>query len=498
MTIERNFATICAPHSRRGSLAAVTLGAVLGLSALLVACASGGLSNDPASAPGNIQAAWTEIASGNQLLARAITSHAPASAQDPVCPTLVVDGVARRMSLRVAAGTVPQRPTASDPADSKPSAFPVSVCEAPIPASAKSAFVAGRTLPLAKSNPQRIAVIGDTGCRLKKADNVWQACNDAGAWPFATVAARVAAMDPDLVLHVGDSHYRENACPADVAGCHGSPWGYGWDAWQADLFAPAAPLLAKAPWIVVRGNHEECARAGQGWYRFLDTRPYSAQLSCDFAANDEAANYADPYAVALGADTQVIVFDSSKVAQAALRTTDPRFIKYEKQFSTVAALAAQPGMNTTIFTSHHPILAFTPVPGGAPAPGSRALQSVMKAMNGQAYYPAGVTLALHGHVHDFQAISFASNHPATIVAGNAGDDLSVALPDPLPEGAAPAPGTIVDRMAHHASFGFMMMERPAGATAWTFKAYTVAGQLLTTCQQSGRKLSCDKSGFLTP
>ncbi|MDW4746763.1 metallophosphoesterase, partial [Escherichia coli] len=82
-------------------------------------------------------------------------------------------------------------------------------------------------------------------------------------------------------LHVGDYHYRENACPPDVAGCQGSPWGYGWDTWQADLFQPAAPLMAAAPWVLVRGNHEECARAGQGWFRFLDPRPYSAARSCD-------------------------------------------------------------------------------------------------------------------------------------------------------------------------------------------------------------------------
>ena len=71
-------------------------------------------------------------------------------------------------------------------------------------------------------------------------------------------------MHPDLVVHVGDYHYRENACPAGDAGCSTSPWGYGWDAWDADFFTPAKRLLAVAPWIVVRGNHESCDRAGQG------------------------------------------------------------------------------------------------------------------------------------------------------------------------------------------------------------------------------------------
>ena len=482
---------------RRALRAASMGGAALGLTAILAACASGPAS-DAASAAANIQAAWTEIGSGNQLLARVVTSYAPASEREPVCPYLVVDDTAQRMTLRVAAGEVAQRPTTSDPAESKPSAFPVSVCEAPIPSSAQSAVLAGRALPLAKAEPRRIAVIGDSGCRMEKSKNAWQACNDVNAWPFAKIAAAAAAMNPDLVLHVGDYAYRENACPPNEAGCQGSPWGYGWDVWQADLFTPAAPLLAKAPWIVARGNHEECARSGQGWFRFLDTRPYAARLSCDTASNDSAGNHADPYAVALGAGTQMIVFDSSKAGNKALRPADPRFAAYAEEFRAVAALAAKPGISTTIFVSHHPVLAFDPVAGRAPAPGSPALQSVLQAVNGPTYYPPGVTLALHGHVHGFQAISFASNHPATIVTGNAGDKLDAALPDPLPAQAAPAPGAVIDRITHHANFGFMMMERPPGATAWTFKVYTATAQLLATCKQNGSKLSCDKTGMLAP
>jgi len=57
---------------------------------------------------------------------------------------------------------------------------------------------------------------------------------------------------------------------------------------------------------------------------------------------------------------------------------------------------------------------------------------------------------------------------------------------------------VIDRMTHYPGFGFVMMERPAGGGAWTFKAYTAAGQLLATCDQNGRKLFCDKTGLLAP
>ncbi|MDC6178920.1 metallophosphoesterase family protein [Ralstonia solanacearum] len=454
---------------------------------------------DAATANANIQAAWVEIGDGNQTVVRAVTRYAgsTAPADSTVCPLLTVDGATTRMSLRVAAGTVPQRSTASAASDSKASAFPVSACEATVPAGAQAASIGSRVLPLPKANPQRVVILADTGCRLKKSSNTFQACLDATQWPFATAAATAAAMNPDLVLHVGDYHYRENACPSDIAGCRGSPWGYGWDTWQADLFEPAAPLLAAAPWVVVRGNHEECTRAGQGWFRFLDPRAYSAARSCDDPANDTAANASDPYAVAIGADTQVIVFDSAKAGTTALATTDPWFQTYQKQFGTVGTLAARPGM-MSIFTNHHPILAFVPVAGGTPLGGNAALLSVMNSLNATAYYPPGVQVALHGHVHDFQAINFSSNHPATIVAGNAGDTLDVALPDPFPS-ISPASGVTVGSISHNNAFGFMVMERqPAPATGWLFKAYTVAGKLLTTCTQDGTSLSCDKTGFVAP
>jgi hypothetical protein len=161
-------------------------------------------------------------------------------------------------------------------------------------------------------------VLADTGCRLKKADNAWQACSDTDAWPLATLAATAAGFNPDLVLHIGDYHYRENACPPDIAGCQGSPWGYGWDTWQADLFRPPRRCWPRRRgwWCAATTRNARApARAG----RFLDPRPYDATRSCDDPANDATGNYADPYAVSLGGGSQVIVFDSAKAGKARCR-----------------------------------------------------------------------------------------------------------------------------------------------------------------------------------
>ena len=175
------------------------------------------------------------------------------------------------MTARAPAQMIAQRATVSPAANTKPSAFPVLTCEARIPAGTTQASVSGQPLPLPRARPERIVVIGDTGCRLKD-NGDYQDCNRPEAYPFARIAALAAAWKPDLVVHVGDYHYRENACPADRPGCAGSPWGYGWDAWNADFFAPGQPLLRAAPWVMARGNHESCSRGGQGFWRFLDPR----------------------------------------------------------------------------------------------------------------------------------------------------------------------------------------------------------------------------------
>ena len=464
-----------------------------GVAALaVVALVSCGGSNDPVgpatTADAQVQAAWTEIGASGQTLVRAVTASA-------TCPRIAVDGVVSTMAVRAPAATVAQRTTASAAADSKPSAFPVTTCETTLAAGATTAFVGGRAMALPKASPQRIAILADTGCRMKKADNAFQPCLDGNAWPFATIAATIAGMKPDLVLHIGDYHYRENACPADIAGCKDSPWGYGWDTWAADFFTPGAPLLAAAPWVVTRGNHEECARAGQGWSRFLDVRPFTAAISCDDPANDNLANVSEPYAVALGADTQLVMFDSAKVGTAGLAATDYKFPIYQEQFRKVAGFAADAG-KTTLFANHHPILAFAPLVGGNPLPGNTGLQAVMKTLNPVTYYPEGVKIALHGHVHDFQAIDFSSKHPATFVAGNGGDNVDVNLPDPFPAGVTPAPGAVLNTITHTNAFGFMMMER--SGSQWLYKAYTRTGALLTTCVPTGSRIACDKTGFLAP
>ena len=241
-------------------------------------------------AQAKILAQWVELGPDGTASVRAITD-------DAACPAVIFDGVAVPMTTRSEPG--------QNFGNVKPASFPVRGCEVAVPAGAIVGLLDGKPLPLPRPNPQRIVMFGDTGCRLKTGDPT-QACNDLNAWPFPKVAAMAAAARPDLMIHVGDYEYREDACPAGNAGCAGSPSGYGWDAWNADFFQPAAPLFAAAPWIMVRGNHEDCSRAGEGWFRFLDPSPM--QPACRDLTGD--------YVVPLG-DFAVLVVDSAKVKDSA-------------------------------------------------------------------------------------------------------------------------------------------------------------------------------------
>jgi hypothetical protein len=193
----------------------------------------------------DLHSVYTVQAPQGQWIVRALT---PAVA----CPAIVWDQQKPvAMNMRAPQAVVPVRSDAVQ-SDSKPSVFDITTCEAAWPKGVKSAKVDGRAVPAPPNVIHRILIIADTGCRLKASENAFQDCNDADKWPFKKVASSAAKLKADLVVHIGDIHYRESPCPEGRAGCAGATWGYGWDAWRDDFFNPAQPLLAAAPWLFVR------------------------------------------------------------------------------------------------------------------------------------------------------------------------------------------------------------------------------------------------------
>ena len=108
-------------------------------------------------------------------------------------------------------------------------------------------------------------------------------------------------------------------------------------------------LLAAAPWVFARGNHELCSRAGPGWFYFLDAGSNLAesvdkQLSCptpDPSKNPiENVVLVEPYSVNLNS-LNVIVLDSANACDGFAPPQAQDFLdQYSNQFATVEGLAA--------------------------------------------------------------------------------------------------------------------------------------------------------------
>lgn len=409
---------------------------VLALQALLLLAAR--------PAVGQTLAAWTELTGQG--------TEVRAAAGPGGCPKASVDGQAASMAVRAQAS----------------SDFP-QICALAVPAGAGSVEVDGWPLPLPVSAPRRIVIFGDTGCRVKGL--AVQACNDSKAWPFAEVARLAAGQKPDLVIHVGDYYYRESPCPLQLQACAGSPSGDRWDTWAAEFFDPAAPLLAAAPWVFARGNHESCDRGGRGWFLLLDAGPPPG------ACQDVTA----PFAVhASGLDLYVI--DSAKIADRKHDKADIAAISGQLD-SLGAALESGRGWIIT----HRPVWGLVPVARVGPtAPFEVGLNfAEQDAFRGRAL--AGVQMVVSGHVHHFQALDFGPGRPAQLVAGTGGDvgekaDLARVYTE----------RRVIDGLDagvfSFSRFGYYLMEKDGEDWIGTF--HDATDRIRARCRLHGRRLNC--------
>lgn len=398
----------------------------------------------PASRPAQADAApyvWMQYAADG-VEARAITTQ-------KTCPAAEIDGVDSAMQVRAGA-------------EDK---FATTTCALAIPKATRSVKIGGVALKLPVASPQRIAIVGDTGCRLKGI--YLQACNDPQKWPFRQVAASIAAQKPDLIIHVGDYHYRETACPAGDAGCSGSPFGDTWDAWRDDFFDPAAQVLPIAPWVMVRGNHEECARGGRGWSRALEASPYDDFTGCNASS--------PPFVVKLPLMSLAII-DTAMVPEP---TVD------EKQASVVHAQYAALQTTTTgpvWVLQHRPIWSTGGVVAGLPFGDNKTL-----ALAARDTLSARVDYILSGHHHVFQVLNYADDLPTQIVVGHGGDFLNKGR-SADPAGWVINGVTVKAGLHQTGKFGFAMMQHTDAG--WTLTNFDQAGTALQHCDLKGRSAVC--------
>jgi Calcineurin-like phosphoesterase len=339
---------------------------------LLAACASLSPGREPA------PVAWMQFGLGDQpeLIARALIGRGDD------CPSIAVDGQVSSMA---------ERP-------SPRAAIFGRVCERrlTLESSRRIRITARNTVLLDQEisrNPQRVAVFGDTGCRIT--NYVDQGCNDPAKWPFAQVAASVVAKNPDLVLHVGDYYYREAPCVRTSTDCVPSPYGDREETWRVEFFTPAAALLAKAPWVFVRGNHEDCARGGYGWTYYFGDTDQACQIVHTPARIDLAG------LTLLNVDS---AHTDDKFARAEINA-------YWNDLAQKLREAPLPGASPLFILTHEP--GYAVCPGGCKAEESAdtgGLRTIADAVRGAGRR----TILLTGHIHTFEAVDVA---PVTLGGG---------------------------------------------------------------------------------
>jgi hypothetical protein len=425
----------------------------------LASCTSGGTQRPlPVAAPQPLQspekgqgkalAYWVQLGPGGVTEARVVMSGSE-------CPVLSAAHV--HIAMQPRAQATPE--------------FPL-VCGAIVPPEEHSielmaeGELPGEILPSPVANPQRILVLGDTGCRIK--GSAIQACNDPSKWPFPGLAASAAKLKPDLIIHVGDYLYRENACPVGDAGCAGTPFGDNWPTWNADFFAPAQRLLSVAPIVFVRGNHEDCQRAGFGFMRMLAPGPFNAATPC--------VDHQPPFDVPLG-DFNLVVMDNANAPDTSVDAS--AVPSYQNDIGALSNLT-----EPVWLVMHRPIWAAVSGPLGIPAGGNATLIAAI----GKRPIPSPVKLMLAGHIHTFEAINYDSKVPPQIVSGTGGDNLDTTptnLKSTIFQGSSGV--SVKDGMSIN-GFGFLLMTKLKDR--WTIDLYDDNGLRQRQCVFAAGRVDC--------
>jgi hypothetical protein len=427
----------------------------------------------------------------------------------------------------------------------------VMVCEARYPVGeGASVRAAGRRIDLpvvSLGTPRRVVLLGDSGC-FGPHQRKPQSCVGDGydkMWPFGTISAEGAKDGPDLIIHVGDYNYRgtprDIVLPPSATGyardlkvkvfdtgdldddeepdvpigpayfsqnMPGSPTPDIWANWRDDFFVPSPRLLVAAPWVLSRGNHELCSRAGPGWFYLLDAAspllgPGRRQAECPpqlpagwrpgawpappaqpFLGESFPTAPHPPFRLRLGG-LDIIAVDSSDAGDAEIYA----FQHYVEVYRAVGALLAEIGRPAWLVT-HRPIWGVVRREKGRPAGSApygfvNTTQQAALATALPSGLPANVAAVFGGHMHRFQATAFAGRRPPQVVVGTGGMELSQTVPvPPMYEPRQPIRVPDLTGLDGYtvglSDFGLMVLTVGDGG-AWTGTLHGTSGQVLATC-----------------
>ena len=400
-------------------------------------------------------------------------------------------------------------------------------CQANLPSGLSWARVGAIGVPAKfKSKFDKIAVLGDTGCRITS--KLVQNCSTPTTWPLARNAQSVAAEKPDVIFFTGDFFYREAACPANkLSFCGGSPppalppaagekfppisdTDYGW---VADALIPMAPAFAAAPILVTRGNHESCFRGGNGWMMLFEIKlkpdscaPTAAGAS---APNNIAPTYSVDFPITSGRTLRAIMVDSNAGSNSGIT---PAWQALQKPaYQQADKLAAPKTGRESWLITHRPMFGIDdenqfdkPDPTATPPDPGELNWTSMDQTAAALGLTSRFNLMLASHVHVAQVVQM-PGQPAQVIFGNGGSvpdstnpaDYPVPAYGPLntPAGnpidpAYPPINQLPSYVWTKIQYGHAIFTPGAKAGHWSISQRDTAGKQFAACTAAGKKFTC--------
>lgn len=468
---------------------------------------------EAATAAATVFAAYTLVAPVEQvpsgLLARAV---APAGVS---CPMLHTSHGPVRGQARWHVGAMTERRA---PENTRPAFSAVRVCEAMIPKDALEARIGPFTIPARRPKQMsRIAVFGDTGCRVGQQD-----CADPEQWPLAMIAEHIAAAKPQVIVFLGDFFYRERPCPdGQTRWCGATPapiptyrfldTDY---SWIADALIPMRSVFSTAPLLVLRGNHEACKSGGNGYFLFFDPRLDTSavcapkSLGGDVPINSITAPWSTVLPIRPDWKLQLVLVDS-----ASPDAGDFEVISHGSNWAEANRASFQRAAELT--QRHREVeswlLVHRPIFGVAykkPCPNSNSSSN-----SGGCYLWSSVPvtaasyglldhyhLILSSHLHLTQAAQI-PGQPPQLAIGNGGTALYDDVPYPIPvsgtlEGVQNLPSWVTAVYPPAQSLwtavrhGYVLLYPGAQRGHWTWQHHAPDGQPFARCVQADKTLDC--------
>jgi hypothetical protein len=225
--------------------------------------------------------------------------------------------------------------------------------------------------------------------------------------------------------------------------------------------------------------------------RFLDERPLEPRLTCDAAVNDVWADFTPPFELVVGQKTSFWIFDSSGAFAKAKAAGDPIQFRHAE---LLRALGQAKPDALNIFLSHHPFSAVVADASGQPKQaGTAGLQAALKQAFGPRLLPVEFQLAMHGHVHLFEAQIAEPGQTSAVILGNSGSMQETQPPKQIEGAWVMSNGAPMRQFISQPGYGFAFLTRSKDRpdSQWTLTEHDATGQPLARCLLSTQSMDCE-------